>query len=200
MAAVTGRPQVLFETEVDSDRVPVLSTAPLELILVEALPDMCSEHGLPSVERRPFVVNSMGMPGSELPTMRVFIRSFTLPGRPEQNYGVQARLRFEYPACELCLGEVGRFRRIALLALLVIVSTAVVLAVAIVLGIEQLYVPAALAAVPGCFPVALAVAAVAWTRSGYFADVWLSDSTEHLIVSAHPDFATAVEQRRAESH
>lgn len=199
MAAVTGRPQVLFETEVDTDHVPVFSTAPLELILAEALPEMCSEHGLPAVEKRPFVVNSMGMPGSELPTMRVFLRSLTLPGRPGQNYGVQARLRFEYPACKLCLGEVRRFRRIALLALLVIVSTAAVLAAAIVLGIEQLYVPAGLAAVPGCLPVALAVGAVAWTRSGYFADVWLSDTTDHLIVSAHPDFATAVDRRRADS-
>ncbi|MFI5715032.1 hypothetical protein [Nocardia sp. NPDC051750] len=83
--------------------------------------------------------------------------------------------------------------------MLAVVLTGAALAAAIVLGIEQLYVPLGLAAVPGCFPVALAVAVVAWTRSGYFADVWLSDATDHLIVSAHPDFATAIDQRRAGS-
>ncbi|WP_280401003.1 hypothetical protein [Nocardia carnea] len=191
---------MLFETEVDTDRIPAFSAAPLELILVEKFPDVCSEHGLPSVESRPFVVNSMGMPGSELPTLRVFLRSITLPARPQRNYGFQARVRFEYPACELCLREIVRSRRIALLALLAVVLTGAALAAAIVLGVEQLYIPLGLAAVPGCFPVALAVAVIAWTRSGYFADVWLSDTTDHLIVSAHPDFATAVDRRRAGSH
>lgn len=197
---MTGRQKVLFETEVDPDRVPVLTEAPLELILGESLPDVCSEHGLPSLENRPFAVNSVGQPGSEIPTMRVFLRSIRPPWKPQENYGVQARLRFECPACEYCLYEVGRFRRNALLALLLVVITIAALTVAIVFDIEQLYVPLGFAAVPGCFPVALAVALVAWTRSGYFADVWLADTTEQLIVSAHPDFVTAVERLRAESH
>ncbi|MFI6366630.1 hypothetical protein ACIBG0_28220 [Nocardia sp. NPDC050630] len=96
--------------------------------------------------------------------------------------------------------EVRRFRRIALLALLAVVLTFGAILVARLLHVEQLYVPLAIAGVPGCFPIVLAVAVVAWTRSRYFADVWLTDTTDQLIVSAHPDFVTAVDQRRAESH
>jgi hypothetical protein len=196
---VTGRQKVLFDTESDPDRVPILSTAPLELKLAESLPDVCSEHGLPSIESRPFVVNSMGQPGSEIPTMRVFLGSIRLPWKPQENYGVQARLRFECPACEYCLAEVRRFQRIALLMLSAVVVTIGALVAAVLFGVEQLYVPLGFAAVPGCFPIALAVGVVAWTRSDYFADVWLTDSTEQLIVSAHPDFVTAVDRLRAES-
>ncbi|WP_280415030.1 hypothetical protein [Nocardia carnea] len=197
---MTGRPRVLFDTEVDPDRAPAFSSAPLELKLIEALPDMCSEHGLPAVERRPFVVNSQGLPGSEMPSIGVFFRSIKPPWRPQQNYGIQARLRFECPACEYCLSEAGKFRRIALLALSAIVATVVAIVVAVVFGVEQLAVPLALAVVPGCLPVAAVVGIVAWTRSDYFADVWLTDTTEQLIVSAHPDFVTVVDQRRTGTH
>ncbi|MEU4316058.1 hypothetical protein [Nocardia sp. NPDC024068] len=195
---MSGRDKVLFATEVDVDRPPVLTDGPLELKLVEALPDMCSEHGLPSVEDRPFVVNSQGMPLSEIPTARVFLRSMRPPWRPDDNYGIQARLRFDCPACEFCLQDVKRYRRIAQVALLAVVAVFAGLAVAVPLHLEQLYVPLALAVVPGCF-FALAVAVVSWSRSGFFADVWLTHETEHLIVSAHPDFVAAVDQLRAES-
>ncbi|MEV2225211.1 hypothetical protein AB0E01_35860 [Nocardia vinacea] len=87
-----------------------------------------------------------------------------------------------------------------MLALLAVALTFAAIVVARLLGIEQLYVPLGFAVVPGCFPIALAVAVVSLTRSGYFADVWLTDTTDQLIVSAHPDFVTAVELRRAESH
>lgn len=196
---MTGRQKVLFDTEPDPDRVPILSTAPLELKLAESLPDVCSEHGLPSIESRPFVVNSMGQPGSEIPTMRVFLGSIRLPWKPQENYGVQARLRFECPACAYCLAEVRRFQRIALLMLSAVVVTIGALVAAVLFGVEQLCVPLGFAAVPGCFPIALAVGVVAWMRSDYFADVWLTDSTEQLIVSSHPDFVTAVDRLRAES-
>ncbi|MEU1524881.1 hypothetical protein ABZ413_22030 [Nocardia rhamnosiphila] len=196
---MTGRQKVLFDTEPDPDRVPILSTAPLELKLAESLPDVCSEHGLPAIESRPFVVNSMGQAGSEIPTMRVFLRSIRPPWKPQENYGVQARLRFECPACEYCLYEVRRFRRRALLALSAVVLTLGALVAAILFEVAQLYVPLGFTAVPGCFPIAVAVGLVAWMRSDYFADVWLTDSTEQLIVSAHPDFATAVDRLRAKS-
>ncbi|MFE9327209.1 hypothetical protein ACIHDR_37020 [Nocardia sp. NPDC052278] len=84
--------------------------------------------------------------------------------------------------------------------MLTVALTFAALLVARLLGVEQLYLPLTFAVLPGCFPIALAVAVVAWTRSRYFADVWLTDTTDHLIVSAHPGFVTAVEQRRAESH
>ncbi|WP_416564326.1 hypothetical protein [Nocardia testacea] len=194
---MTGRERVLFDTEVSPDRLPILSTAPLELELAESLPDVCSEHGLPSVESRPFVVNSMGQPGSEIPTMRGFLGSIKLPWKPGENYRVQARLRFECPACEYCLYEVRRFRRRALLALSAVVLTLAALVAAVLFEVEQLYVPLGFAAVPGCFPIASAVGLIAWMRSDYFADVWLTDSTEQLIVSAHPDFVAAANRLRA---
>jgi hypothetical protein len=196
---VTGREKVLFDTEVNPDRIPVLTSAPLELILIESMPDVCSEHGLPSVGSRSFTVRSNG-PGSEMPTARTFLRSMRWPWQPRESRGPDALLRFECPACDYCSYEVRRFRRISLLALLAVALTFAAIVVARLLGIEQLYVPLGFAVVPGCFPIALAVAVVSWTRSGYFADVWLTDTTDQLIVSAHPDFVTAVELRRAESH
>ncbi|MFQ6228996.1 hypothetical protein [Nocardia sp. NPDC002869] len=131
--------------------------------------------------------------------MRVFLRSIRPLWKPQENYGVQACLRFEYPACEYCMDEVRRFRRIALLMLSIVVVTIGALVAATLFRVEQLYVPLGFAAVPGCFPIATAVGLISWMRSGYFADVWLTDSTEQLIVSAHPDFVTAVDRLRAES-
>ncbi|WP_029894820.1 hypothetical protein [Nocardia brasiliensis] len=118
------------------------------------------------------------------------------PWQPRESRGPDALLRFACPACEYCRYEVRRFRRFALLAVLAIVLAFAVIAAARLLHLDQLYLPLAFAVVPGCFPIALAVAIVTWSRSGYFADVWLTDSAEHLTVSAHPDFADAVEQRR----
>jgi hypothetical protein len=68
------------------------------------------------------------------------------------------------------------------------------------LGGVALLLLLAFAILPGCFPIGLLLIVVTWQRSGYFADVWMTDSTSHLIVFAHPDFIAAVEQRRAESH
>ncbi|WP_446223850.1 hypothetical protein ACTWPB_00820 [Nocardia sp. IBHARD005] len=185
---MSERKEVLFETVVDPDWVPILTTAPLELILVEPLPDVCSEHGLPAVESRSFIVNSHG-PGSQMPTIREFFRYVQLPWRqPVQSVPV-ARLRFECPACEYCVYEVRRYRRIALSALLIVTLSLVALAVAILAHIEWLYIPLGFLAVPGCFPIAMIAGMLAWSKSGYFADVWLADDTNHLIVSADPDFA-----------
>ncbi|WP_157107415.1 hypothetical protein [Nocardia grenadensis] len=131
--------------------------------------------------------------------MRAFLGSIRPPWKPRENYGVQACLRFEYPACEYCMHEVRRFRRVALLMLLIVVATSGALVAAVVFRVEQLYVPLGFAAVPGCFPIAMAVGLVSWMRSDYFADVWLTDSAEQLIVSSHPDFVTAVDRLRAEA-
>ncbi|GAJ80609.1 hypothetical protein NBRGN_027_02670 [Nocardia brasiliensis NBRC 14402] len=186
---------MLFATEVNPQWAPVLTSAPLELILAESLPDLCSEHGLPAVETRSCTVRSSG-PGSELPTARSFLRSMRWPWQPRESRGPDALLRFACPACEYCLYEVSRFRRFAVLAVLAVVLTFAAIAAARLLHLDQLSVPLAFAVIPGCFPIALAVAVVAWSRSSYFADVWLTDSTDYLVVSAHSDFADAVEQRR----
>ncbi|WP_280395927.1 hypothetical protein [Nocardia brasiliensis] len=192
---MSSRRRVLFETAVNPQWAPVLTSAPLELILAEDLPDLCSEHGLPAVETRSCTVRTNG-PGSELPTVRSFLRSMRWPWQPRESRGPDALLRFACPACEYCLYEVRRFRRFALLAVLAIILTFAAIAAARLLHLDQLYLPLAFVVVPGCFPLALAAAIVTWSRSGYFADVWLTDSTDHLTVSAHPDFAAAVEQRR----
>ncbi len=83
-----------------------------------------------------------------------------------------------------------------LICLLVIVA----IVVAVVVMMRKKNSGGALAVVPGCLPVAAVVGIVAWTRSDYFADVWLTDTTEQLIVSAHPDFVTVVDQRRTGTH
>ncbi|WP_280406361.1 hypothetical protein [Nocardia brasiliensis] len=118
------------------------------------------------------------------------------PWQPRESRGPDALLRFACPACEYCRYEVKRFRRFALLAVLAIVLAFAVIAAARLLHLDQLYLPLTFAVIPGCLPIALSVAIVTWSRSGYFADVWLTASTKHLAVSAHPDFADAAEQRR----
>lgn len=188
---MSGRREVRCETMVDPDWVPTLTTAPLELVLVEPLPGVCSEHGLPAVERRSFTVNSHGH-GSQMPSVREFFQYVQLPWRHPDTSGVEARLRFENPACEFCLYEVRRHRRIAWSALLAVVLSLVAAGVVILGRIEWLYVPAAFVVVPGCLPVLPVIAALAWAKSDYFADVWLTHSTSHLVVSAHPDFAARI--------
>ncbi|MFG1771089.1 hypothetical protein ACGFIX_16070 [Nocardia salmonicida] len=47
--------------------------------------------------------------------------------------------------------------------------------------------------------IALLAAVLAWSRSGYFADVWMNATADRLIVSAHPDFVAAVERNRADT-
>lgn len=191
MAAVT-RGRVVFGTDVDPDRTPTVATAPMELVLTEAMPQLCSEHGIAAHETRCFAVDSSG-PLAEMPTPRTMLRSMR-PGRREP---VSARVRFECPACEFCLHEVRRFRRIAVLALLAIPLVIVAVLVARALELESLYLPLAFLIVPGCMPIALLVAMLSWSRSGYFADVWMNETADQLIVSAHPDFVAAVERNRA---
>ncbi|MFE1592799.1 hypothetical protein [Nocardia sp. NPDC058705] len=189
------RRQVLFDTEVDPEWVPVLSATPMELVLAEAMPQVCSEHGLAAVDRRAFVVNSSG-PNSEMPTVRVLLSSMPY-WRRLNTPAAQARVRFECPACEYCLAEVRRFRWIAVLSLLAVLLTIAALLTATRFGLEQFYLPLALAVVPGCMPIALLSAVLAWSRAGYFADVWMNATADQLIVSAHPDFVAAVERNRA---
>jgi len=190
MVAVT-RAQVVFDTEVNPDWTPTLSSAPTELVLTEPMPGLCSEHGITASETRACTVNSSG-PLSELPTPRALLRSVK-PGRAP----VLARVRFDCPACEFCLHAVRRFRRIALLALLAIPLTIAAVLIARALDLEPLYLPLAFVIVPGCMPIALLVAVLSWTRSRYFADVWMNETADQLIISAHPDFVAAVEQNRA---
>ncbi|MGW4632324.1 hypothetical protein [Nocardia sp. NPDC004415] len=87
-----------------------------------------------------------------------------------------------------------------MVAALLVPLTVVGVVVARVLEFEAAYVPLAVAVVPGCFPLALLGALLAWSRSGYFADVWMDPADHRLIVSAHPDFAAAVERQRARDH
>ncbi len=188
-----SRQQVVFNTEINPKWTPTLASAPTELVLTEPMPELCSEHGQPALETRSCTVNSTG-PLSELPTMRAMLRSM---GRREP---AVARVRFECPACEFCLHEIRRFRRIALVALLAIPLTIAAILTARVLELQPLYLPLAFAIVPGCLPIALLVAMLTWSRSGYFADVWMNDTADQLIVSAHPDFVAAVEERRAGKH
>ncbi|MFC9877004.1 hypothetical protein [Nocardia salmonicida] len=49
-----SRQQVVFDTEVDPDWVPILSATPMEFVLAESMPQLCSEHGLPAVDSRAF--------------------------------------------------------------------------------------------------------------------------------------------------
>ncbi|MFE7798672.1 hypothetical protein [Nocardia sp. NPDC057440] len=191
MAAVT-RAQVVFDTEINPDWTPTLATAPTELVLTEPMPGLCSEHGFTAIETRSFAVNSSG-PLSELPTPRAMLRSMKR-GRRDP---VLARVRFDCPACEFCLHEVRRFRRIALLALLAIPLAIAAVLIVRALELEPLYLPLAFVIVPGCMPIALLVAMLSWSRSRYFADVWMNETADQLIVFAHPDFVAAVEQNRA---
>ncbi|MEV5838656.1 hypothetical protein [Nocardia sp. NPDC052112] len=190
------RQRVPFETDINPDRVPLLATAPTELILRESMPEICSEHGEPSVQFRPFTVSSSG-PGSELPTPRAVLRSLR-PARRFEAGRAQSILRFECPACAYCLCDIRRYRRIAGLLLLAIALTVIAVCIATYLGASRFYVPLTFAILPGCFPIGLLLAVVVWQRSRYFADVWLADTTGPLTVSAHPNFAVAVRQRRAE--
>lgn len=194
----TSRRRVAFDTEVNPDWMPIVSATPMELVLAEQLPELCSEHGLPAVERRRFHVDSSG-PHSELPTVRRMwqtIADASPFGHRSAGTAIAARVRFECPACELCMGEVRKFRRGALLALALVPLTIAAIVVAVNLGLEQLSVPLGFAVIPGCVPLALMAAVLWWSRSGYFADVWMNDEADQLIVSAHPDFAEAVERSR----
>ncbi|MEV4154542.1 hypothetical protein AB0J48_16100 [Nocardia salmonicida] len=188
------RRQVVFDTEVNPDWVPILSATPMELVLAESMPQLCSEHGLPAVDSRAFVVNSSG-PNSEMPTVRVLLSSIP----PSRRRAAEARVRFQCPACEYCLSEVRRFRWIAMLSLLAVLLTIAALVTATQLELRQFYLPLALAVIPGCMPIALLTAVLAWSRSGYFADVWMNATADRLIVSAHPDFVAAVERNRADT-
>lgn len=192
--SATSRQQVVFDTEVDPDWIPFFTESPMELVPTESMPEVCIEHGLPAVEHRPFFVHSNG-PHSEWPTLRAMLMSVA----PfVQRLPVEATVRFDCPACEFCLAEIRRSRWIAVLALLVVPLTIAGIFTAVSLELRQLYVPLAFAFLPGCMPIALLAATLAWSRSGFFADVWMNQDADQLIVSAHPDFAAAVERNRAE--
>ncbi|MEV0356418.1 hypothetical protein AB0H71_10180 [Nocardia sp. NPDC050697] len=194
----TSRRRVVFDTEVNPDWVPILSAAPMELILTEPLPELCSEHGLPAVERRAFHVDSSG-PLSELPTVRRMLQTMVDAspfGRRPAGTPTEARVRFECPACAFCLAEIRKFRWGALLALVLVPLTVAAIVVAVHFELDQFFVPLGFAVIPGCMPLALMAAVLWWGRSGYFADVWMNEKADQLIVSAHPDFADAVERAR----
>lgn len=196
---MTFRQQVVFDTEVDPDWQPVFTTpGPVELVLAEHMPEVCSEHGLPAVGHRRFAVNSAG-PLSEVPTARQLLRSVFEKSRLPwvQPDPVVARVTFSAPVCEFCLQEIRRSRQIALTVLLAILSTLAVLVAVVLLELGQLYVPLGFAVVPACFPIATFVALLAWSRGGFFADVWMNQDADQLIVSAHPEFVAAVAQSRA---
>ncbi|MFD4428625.1 hypothetical protein [Nocardia sp. NPDC058497] len=166
----------------------------MELVLAEPMPEVCSEHGLPASGHRPFIVHDRG-PFSEFPTLRVILRS----ALPRERSLAAARLRFSYPVCELCRDEIRRSRWIAVAALLAIPLTIAAVLTVASLELRQLYVPLAFAVMPGCMPIALLVVMLGWSRAGYFADVWMNQDGDQLIVSAHPDFVAAVERNRAET-
>ena len=146
MAGVTAS-QVAFDTEINPEWTLTFATATTERVLTEPMPALCSEHGLPAIETRSCAVNSNG-PLSERPSLRAFLRTMRAMRLFPRRDPVLARVRFECPACEFCLREVRRFRRIALLALLAVPLTIAAVLTAKSLELEKLYVPLAFAIVP----------------------------------------------------
>lgn len=85
----------------------------------------------------------------------------------------------------------------AVLALLAIPLTIAGVLAARLFELEPVYLPLAFAVAPGCLPIVLLVAMLTWSRSRFFADVWMNGTADQLIVSAHPDFAAEVQSYRA---
>jgi hypothetical protein len=186
------------------------------MMLRARLPNVCADHGRPAVEFRngaagfyasgdQFGVRSALKYGETMnkgyarPRFRD-LRNIprlgikkALRGRPVASEAVV--VHGEWPLCSSCRRRARICRCIGYLLVVCAALTLAALIVARQRDMEQLLLPLVFAILPGWIPIGLLLTVAAFDRSTTHVRARITNDKRHLVIQAHPDFATAVDQK-----
>ena len=163
-----------------------LSVAPLELEVIQPLPDVCAAHGRPAVSR--LLVRSLFYETTVHPRHPQTGRSMGRHPTP-----VSTIVAGEWPICDRCTRRRQWYHGTAgVLVLVMALNVIAMIVVARVLEYEPLIVPLAVATFPGSLPIGLIVALLLYEKGNTRVQVRPIDDERFLRVDAHPNFAAAL--------
>lgn len=167
-----------------------------EVELCGPLPDVCSRHGLPAIDRRSEVIHfhegSQGReqltPNSTFRTLACKMFSFG-----SNRLEINTCLRGEWPVCRRCLQSSRRFRKIGRSIIIAGLICIAGLIIARILGLPSVVmVSLAVAVFPVWIPAGLLAASMLHRRANTF--IWFRPivAEDTVVVEAHPRFAAAM--------
>ncbi|MET8776018.1 hypothetical protein ABZV58_13450 [Nocardia sp. NPDC004654] len=167
-----------------------------EIELREPLPDICSEHGLPAVDRRSetiaFHEGTRGReqltPGSMFRALAYKILSFGFNALE-----IDTRFRGEWPVCHRCLQSSRRYKRLGRSIVFFGLFCIAGLVIAKILQVHQVVIAfLAVGLFPIWFPAGLLVASMLHRRANTFLRCRPIIAEDTVVVEAHPRFAAAM--------
>ncbi|WP_280266803.1 hypothetical protein [Nocardia wallacei] len=189
---MVGRSEVRLAVRLREDFADDPSEDGFVLQVADELPDVCTVHALPAVERRQRDIqfrrtDSGWVQETARRQVGWMLRGITGAAAPK------VVLEGEWPICRRCVRNSELFRALGSLILMAGVGLLFLLFVSIQLGYRLTGL--VIAIFPGWFPFATVVAMLAYIRSKtviYFEPI--GNATD-VLVSAHPDFVAAVRAR-----
>ncbi|MFE3443480.1 hypothetical protein ACFXNW_10645 [Nocardia sp. NPDC059180] len=169
------------------------------LELQQPLPDICSEHGLPAVDRWVKVILFRRTPrGIEQQGLGVSLRGFGsgLVRTGHRIPPVVGDLHGEWPVCAKCIRRTTLLRWLARTLIIIGLPLLPALLIALQLGVDHIHPAWVVAFFPGWFPVGLLVAMLTYQTADQFIRFGPIVNAESLTIRAHPDFAAAVAEQR----
>ncbi|MBF6288584.1 hypothetical protein [Nocardia cyriacigeorgica] len=169
------------------------------LELQQPMPNVCSEHGRPAVDRRKTVVTFRRTSrGIEQQSLGVTLRGF---GVDIFKLGINippvaGDLHGEWPVCATCVRRTTLLRWVARTLIIIGLPLLPALLIALQLGVDRIHPAWVVAFFPCWFPVGMFIAMLVYQAAAQFIRFAPIVDPDTLTVRAHPDFATAVAEQR----
>ncbi|BDU08021.1 hypothetical protein GV791_24735 [Nocardia cyriacigeorgica] len=203
-AEVTVPTQPRYDLETGFDMLR-MSNSPhwrdlFSLELEQPLPDVCSVHGAPAVDRwSAVVVFRRTARGVEQESPGVSLREFA-SGLFRFGYHsppVVGDLHGEWPVCRRCVRRTTALRWIARTLIALGLPLLPALFIALQLGTDRIHPAWVLAFFPGWFPVGVLIAMLIYQAAKQFIRFRPIDTPDSITIRAHPAFADAVAAQRS---
>ncbi|NEW40980.1 hypothetical protein GV794_06385 [Nocardia cyriacigeorgica] len=200
--AVPAQPRYGMETVGDMLRMSNSSEwrDQFSLELEQPLPNVCSEHGLPAVDRwNRAVTFRRTSRGIEQQSVGVTLRGF---GANFFKLGIHippvaGNLHGEWPVCARCVRRTTLLRWLARALIIIGLPLLPALLIALQLGVDRIHPGWVVAFFPGWLPVGLFVAMLVYQAAAQFIRFGPIVDPDTVTIRAHPDFAAAVAEQRS---
>ncbi|WP_280235142.1 hypothetical protein [Nocardia cyriacigeorgica] len=171
------------------------------LELQRPLPEVCSAHGLPAVERWNKVILFRRTPrGIEQQGLGVSLRGLG-SGIVKSGYRVPpvaGDLHGEWPVCATCVRRTTLLRWLGRILIVIGLPLLPALLIALQLGVDHIHPAWVVAFFPGWLPIGLLTATLVYQAAGQFIRFEPIVDADSITIRAHPDFAAAVAEQDAE--
>ncbi|MBF6344255.1 hypothetical protein [Nocardia cyriacigeorgica] len=169
------------------------------LELQRPLPDVCSAHGRPAVDRWDKVITFRRTSrGVEQQGLGVTLRGM---GTDLFKLGINippvaGDLHGEWPVCRACVRRATLLRWFARFLIVIGLPLLPALLIALQLGVDRIHPAWVVAFFPGWFPFGLFIAMLVYQAAAQFIRIDPIDGPDSITIRAHPAFGAAIAEQR----